>query len=63
MNTRKVPELTERQKALFTEEGAPRILRHYMRLPVVLKILGTQELRLDDIENFTGPKDKQNYNA
>ena len=50
-------ELTERQKGLFNE-GIPKYLRHYTRLPYLMKILETKELKLSDTDGFRDPKDK-----
>jgi hypothetical protein len=59
MDAHEVPEHTERQRALFAEKETPKILRHYTQLPAVLKILGGMELRLNNTENFSDPKDRE----
>ena len=49
--------LTERQKGLFTDD-IPKYLRHYTKLPYLLKILKTGRLKLSDTEGFKDPKDR-----
>jgi len=55
-------DLTERQKGLF-ENDIPKILRHYTKLPCLLKILESQKFKLSDTDNFNDPKDKAWSNA
>jgi hypothetical protein len=51
-------ELTKRQEGLL-ENSNPKYLRHYTRLPYLLKILETKQLKLGDSKNFKDKIDKK----
>jgi hypothetical protein len=51
-------DLTERQEGLL-ENGNPKYLRHYTRLPYLLQILETKQLKLGDSKNFKDNIDKK----